>query len=66
MVLLAELGLSQMDSPTMDSHGLDLPHMDAFFMRRIAFHHDAARRNFDNTVFCDIFCVKITLGETML
>ena len=34
-----------------------LPHTDAFFMRRVALLHDASRRDFDNNVLRDIFCM---------
>ena len=32
-----------------------LLHTDAFFMRRVAFRHDASIRDFD-MLFCDILC----------
>ena len=28
-----------------------------FFMRRVAFRHDASWRNFDNMVFCEVLCI---------
>ena len=40
-----------------DDIGLGVPHTDVFFMRRVAFLHGASRRDLDNMVFCDIFCI---------
>ena len=37
--------------------GLGLPHADAFFIGRVAFRHDASRRNFDNISFCHILYI---------
>ena len=41
--------------PEIAAKRLGLPHMDTFFMRRVAFRHDATRPDFDDVLFCDIF-----------